>query len=240
VTRVPRRRRAVLLLGLALACGGLAASQVRERERALDDRVGPLVPAVVATRELPPKARLSRKRIGEALSVRSVPAHFVPPDALTSPEEALGLRTATAVAAGGYLTANLLETGERTEGVGPLLRPGERAVEVAVAGGESLAQHAGPGARVDVLVTSGRDSHGGRTFVALENVELLGVRPGDAGAGGAPGGAGAAWVATLRVGLRQAVYLTAAHNFAREIRLLARSADDERPAGAFSVGAQGL
>jgi pilus assembly protein CpaB len=243
VTRAPRRRRALLLLGLALACGGLAASQVRQRERALEERVGPLVPAVVATRELPLGARLSRKRIGEALRVRSVPAHFAPPDALSSPDEALGLRTAAAVAAGGYLTAGSLETGERAEHAGPLLRRGERAVEVSVAGGQGLAEYAGPGARVDVLVTSGRESGGGRSFVALESVELLGIRPGDASAGGAAAGgdgAGAASLATLRVSVRQAVYLTAAHNFAREIRLLARSPGDDRPAAAFSVDARGL
>ena len=39
-------------------------------------------------------------------------------------------------------------------------------------------------------------------------------------------------LATLRVTLRQAVYLTAADNFAREIRLLARAPGDHSAAGA--------
>jgi pilus assembly protein CpaB len=240
VTGRGRRRRALVLLGLALACGGLAASNVRQRERAVEERVGPLVPAVVARHELPPNTKLSGRRAGRALAVRQVPARFVPPDALASPSEAVGLRTAAGVAAGGYVTAGALESGQQTEQAGPLLAAGERAVEVAVAGGEGLSAYAGPGARVDVLVTTERGSTGGRSFVALENVELLDVR-GAADAGGGEGAAAEATaLATLRVGLRQAVYLTAAHNFAREVRLLARSPRDRRRTGAFSVEAGGL
>ena len=44
-------------------------------------------------------------------------------------------------------------------------------------------------------------------------------------------------MATLRVTVRQAVYLTAAQNFAREIRLLARAPGDRRRQGGTSVGA---
>ena len=239
MTARARRRRAVVLLGLALACGGLAASSVRERERAVEERVGPLVPAVVARHDLPPNAKLSRKRAGQALEVRQVPADFVPPDALSSVSEAVGLRTAAGVAAGGYVTAGALESGEQTAEAGPLLAAGERAVEVAVAGGDGLAAYAGPGARVDVLVTTDRGPGDGRSFVALENVELLDVRPTDA-AGGEGAAAEATALATLRVGLRQAVYLTAAHNFAREVRLLARSPRDRRRSGAYSVDAGAL
>ena len=47
-------------------------------------------------------------------------------------------------------------------------------------------------------------------------------------------------MATLRVTLAQAVYLTAAGNFAREVRLLPRPAGDRRRAGRSSVGAEGL
>ena len=69
-------------------------------------------------------------------------------------------------------------------------------MEVAVAGGESLAE-APPGARVDVLVTTESRSGAGRTTLALENVELLGARPaaedgGGEGAGARDGGRDAA------------------------------------------------
>jgi pilus assembly protein CpaB len=195
---------------------------------------------VVARHELPPNTKLGGRRAARALEVRQVPARFVPPDALASPSDAVGLRTAATVAAGGYVTVGLLESGRLTEESGPLLAAGERAVEVAVAGGDGLSAYAGPGARVDVIVTTNRGASGGRTFVALENVELLDVRPTEAAAGGEGAAAEAAALATLRVDLRQAVYLTAAHNFAREVRLLARSPRDRRRSGGFSIDARGL
>ena len=99
-----------------------------------------------------------------------------------------------------------------------------------MAGGAAVAG-AQPGARVDVVVSAERQDGVGRTFVALENVELLGLRAAAGGEGAAeparpaaPRGA----LATLRVTARQAVYLTAATNFA------ARGA----PAGAPARGPQ--
>ena len=76
-----RRRRALVLLALALASGGLAASQVHQRERRVEAQVGPLVAVLAASRDLPAGARLGPA----SLSMRRVPARFVPPDAFTSP-----------------------------------------------------------------------------------------------------------------------------------------------------------
>jgi pilus assembly protein CpaB len=216
------RRRGLLLLCFALVCGGLAASQVRQRERRAEASLGPLVPVVVAARELPARRRL---RPGD-LAVRHAPARFVPSDALAGSGELAGARTAVPVAAGGYLTAGMLGGGE-SNGAAGALRAGERALELAVAGGSALAS-AEPGARVDVLVTTRREDGGGRTYVALENVELLALR------------AGGRALATLRVGAQQAVYLTAAANFAEEIRLLVRPSGDRRRVGAAAVAESGL
>ena len=225
------RRRGLLLLCFALVCGGLAASQVRERERRTQAAVGSIVSVVVAKRELAADRRL---RAGD-LAVRRVPARFVPPDALGGAGELAGARTAVPVAAGGYLTAGMLGGGSRA---GPgRLHAGERALELAVAGGGALAG-AEPGARVDVLVTSRREDGAGRTFVALENVELLGLRAGgeeQAAVADAGAGAAATALATLRVGARQAVYLTAAANLAGEVRLLVRPPGDRRRVGASVV-----
>ena len=68
--------------------------------------------------------------------------------------------------------------------------------------------------------------------LALEDVEVLAARPAPATEAGAPQVA-----ATLRVTVRQAVYLTAAAAFAREIRLLARAPGDRRRTGPISLGA---
>jgi pilus assembly protein CpaB len=214
----PRRRRGLLLLSLAVASGGLAASQVRERERTVEEKVGPVVPVVVAKRDIPAGQRLRP----EDLAVEQVPARFVPPDALTTPARLAGARPAVPVAAGGYVTAGLLRSA--SGGSPGALRPGERAVEIAVAGGSALAL-AGPGSRVDVLVSSQPHDGAGRTFVAFEDVPLLDLRP----------GVGGRARATLRVTLRQAVYLTAAESFGREVRLLARPPGDRRPAGPLAI-----
>jgi pilus assembly protein CpaB len=231
------RRRGLLLLCFALVCGGLAASQVREHERRVAAAVGPLVEVVVAESDLPANRRL---RPGD-LGVRRVPARFAPPDALGGAAGLGGARTAVPVAQGGYLTAGMIGDG-RASGDGAL-RPGERALELPVAGGGALAS-AESGARVDVLVTSGREYGVGRTFVALENVELVGLRA----AGGeeiaavpAEGDASApSALGTLRVTARQAVYLAAAANFAEEVRLLLRPPGDRKRIGPVTVTGSGL
>jgi pilus assembly protein CpaB len=234
-----RRRRALVLLSLALACGGLAASRVQSRERQVEAAVGQLVPALVTRADVEAGARL---KAGQ-LAVRQVPSRFVPRDALPTADEVAGQRLATALPAGAYVTASALDARAAREGAGTgaPIRRGERSTEVAVAGGEGLAG-AAPGTRVDVLVTTeSRSGAGGRTYLALQDVELLGVRPADAGGtGDGAAGSRATTVATLRVTLREAVFLTAAQSFAREIRLLVRARTDRGAARPLSVAASGL
>ena len=226
-----RRRRGVLLLSLALVSGGLAASEVHERERAVAEQVGARVAVLVAARDIRAGARIRQ----DALALRRVPARFVPPDALGSAVGVVGGRSAAAVAAGGYITAGVLERARDDQPGEGVTGRGRRAVTVTVSGGTALAGLAG--GRVDVLVSTEPGAAGGRTLMALAGAELLNVEPAgpdaytgaEAGSDG-PGGAPVA-LATLRVTLRQAVYLTAADNFAREIRLLARPPGDRAPAG---------
>jgi pilus assembly protein CpaB len=212
----PTRRRGLLLLCFALVCGGLAASQVRDHERRVEAAVGPLVSVVVAHRDIPADRRIA----AADLAARRVPARFAPPDALADPAQLAGARTAVPLAAGAYLTAGVVGGGQAGGGDG--LRPGERAVAVRVAGALSAAA---PGARVDVVVSTESPDGGGRTFVALENVELLGLEGS---------------VATLRATARQAVYLTAAATFAHQIRLLVRPPGDRERIGPAAVRTSGL
>jgi pilus assembly protein CpaB len=221
-----RRRRGLLLLSVALASGGLAASQVHERERSVAAQVGPAVPVLVAARSLPAGERVP----AGALTVRRVPARFVPPDALASAAGVPGARPAVPVAAGSYLSAGLFEGSNSehrgAEGVGR----GWRAVTVEASGAAGLAV----GARVEVLVSTESGAAGGRTVVALAGAELLrlAAATSEAAAPEDTGAAGPTALATLRVTLGQAVYLTAADNFAREIRLLTRPPGDHSTAGA--------
>jgi pilus assembly protein CpaB len=236
-----RRRRGLVLLALALACGGLAASEVGDRVREVERRVGAAVPIVVAARDLAPGTELRR---GD-LAVRQVPHRFAPRDAPAAPEQALGLRTAGPVAAGSPITAGVVGGEEGAREVGGLRR-GERALEIAVTAAAAFMEAAAPGARVDVLVSTDASNGPGRTFVALEDVELLALRPGRGfgetglGADAESATPAATAFATLRVTLGQAVYLTAAETFAHQLRLLPRPPGDRRRLGRATVDAGAL
>jgi len=233
------------MLSLALACGGLAASEVGGRVRDVERRVGAPVPVLVAARDLPADRELGRADV----VVRQVPSRYVSPGALSSADDVAGARTAVPLPRGAPVTEVQLGSGGAGDPGGRdpgALRRGERAVEVAVSGGAALSEAAAPGMRVDVLVSTDAREGPGRSFLALEDVELLDLRAGEGGDAaaareeeGTSARAGTA-LATLRVTLRQAVYLTAAQNFAREVRLLARPPGDSRRRGRTSVGAASL
>ena len=108
-----------------------------------------------------------------------------------------------------------------------------------MSGAATLLAQLGPGSRVDVLVTSER-GRSARTYLAMQDVELVAASPDAAGSTSGSGDRPADAIATLRVSLREALTLTAAQNFAREIRLVPRP-DGERPiAGPASIGATEL
>jgi pilus assembly protein CpaB len=224
-----RRRRAVLLLALAFAAGGIAASRVHGRATEIEQQIGPLVPVVAAHQDIAAGTRVS----AAALVVRQVPQRFVPADALSAPEQAIGQRAGAPVAAGGYLTAGTFASPDGDRGEAAPLAHGQRSIELPVAG---ALDGAGPGTRVDVLITTESRSGTGRSFLALQDVELLGVRAAADGSRSQDGAAAHATAdATLRVNLRQAVYLTAAQSFAREVRLLVRAPGDRRSAPPLAV-----
>lgn len=242
----PRRRRGLLLLSLSLACGGLAASEVGRKVGDVEARVGAPVPVVVARQDLVAGKEIDPKSLDSLLRVSEVPEKFAPPDGFTDPGEAAGLVPAVPLARGSFLTAAHFAASRDAPGAGGgPLRPGERIVELAVAGGGALSS-LGPGSRVDVLVSTEPRTGSGSTFVALEGIELLGLSAVPGGGSyeppaGAEAAAGAATaLATLRITPRQAVYLTAAQNFAREVRLLPRPSGDRGRTGRFGVSAAGL
>jgi pilus assembly protein CpaB len=225
---VSRRRRAAVLIGLAIVLGALAASDVAGREQALRREIGSPVPVLVARTALRPGARLD----AAALAVRRVPARYAPAGAYRSPDEVAGLRAAVAIPAGADLDPALVDDGTRAGGgpAGPVLRTGERVAQVLATGSPRTVT---AGTRVDVLVTrEATGGGGGATTLALEDVEVL-------SAAAAPAAASndselPRVSVELRVSVRQAVYLAAAQAFARELRVLPRAAGDRRR------GAQGL
>jgi pilus assembly protein CpaB len=213
-----RRRRAAALLGLALLLGALAASDVAGREAALRRQLGPTVPVVVVRAPLRAGERIARA----SLAVREVPERYAPPAALHDPGGAVGQHAAVAIAERTDLVASLLALPEAgPEPRGPVLRRGERALDLVAVG---AADAVVAGAHVDVLVTyDGRAGAPGPTRLALTDVEVLAARPPPSAAGDPESAGGLPrLLATLRVTVRQAVALTAAAAAARQVRLLPR------------------
>jgi pilus assembly protein CpaB len=208
-----RRRRALLLLGLALVLGALAASDMGRREAALRAQIGPTVAVVTAARALPVARRLE---IGD-LTVRRVPERFASAGGAALPEMLVGHRLAVGVPAGAVVAEHLLEADGATQAA---VRRGERAAEIVAGASPELVV---PGARVDVLVTRENE-----TELALEDVEVLAARAAPEGSreDGQPQVA-----ATLRVSAAQAVFLAAAGSFAQDIRLLTRASGDRARLG---------
>jgi pilus assembly protein CpaB len=214
---VSRRRRAVLLAGLAIVLAALAASDVAGRESALRRAIGEPVPVVVVRRDLRPGDRLDAR----TLAVRMVPSRFAPALRYASTAAVTGLKAATDIPAGADLQRPLVDGG--AQGGGAPVNPGERIADVVAAGSPQLIV---PGGHVDVLVTRERGEGEGSTRLALQDAEVLAVRPVDGKVDDTPGTPHVA--VSLRVTAQQAMYLAAAQNFARELRLLPRAAGDRR------------
>ncbi|HEV2812452.1 MAG TPA: SAF domain-containing protein, partial [Solirubrobacteraceae bacterium] len=188
--------------------------------------LGPTVSVVVARAPIDAGAKVETR----SLAVRHVPARFAPRDAYATPPEVAGQRAAANIPAGADVTAAALADPAAPAPGAPVGR-GERVAEIVAAGPQDVIV---AGARVDVLVTrEPRPGAPGGTDLALEDVEVLAAAPAPADSNaGAPRTA-----ASLRVSLRQAVYLAAAQSFARELRLLPRAHGDHGRAGALTYGA---
>lgn len=222
-----RRRRGFLLLLVAGLAGSMAASQVRGEQRAVRAQVGPLVPVVIARAPIAARTRIGPREVASRLAIARIPSRFVPVGAVSDPARAVGATAAIDIPRGSYLTKAALQPPRDPR---TALRAGERAIDVEVSGGARLAALGGPGARVDVVVTTEPRNGAPRAFVAADGAELLGLRRGDGGHA----------VATLRVPVKQAVFLTAATSFGRDARLLVRSPGDRSPAGRIGFAAPGM
>jgi pilus assembly protein CpaB len=226
------------MLGAAAVCAGLAASAVNSYTNEVRAQVGPLVPVVVARTEISKGRRITPSSVRSYLSERRVPARFVPPSALRLASAALGYRALMTIRAGDYVSENSLgaDAEERRSRSGAPSR--RRLVEVPVAGAQTIASALHPGTRVDVLITTDRGAATPRTYLALQRIELIDFGGAPDSVAGNQGGRDA--TATLRVTLAQAVLLTAARNFARELRLVPRADGDDRRVGPASVTAAEL
>ena len=131
-----RRARVVAFLGLSAASAGLAASLVTGYARDVRAQVGPLVPVIVALKQLPRGKILTPENASAYIGERQVPKRFAPPDSPGSASEAVGLRTVATIPAGSYVGMAQLAApaGGRPSGSSRELGDGRRLIEVAVSG----------------------------------------------------------------------------------------------------------
>ena len=209
-----RRARAIAFGGAAVLCALLAATVAGRYRTAADTRYGELRHVLVAGSELTAGEVIGPKQ-ASSLTVRRVPAAFVPPGSLSSPEEALGQAPGATISAGSYVVGSQLALplpqAPAVAGAGR----GRTPIQVAVTGAEALTlDGASPeGTRVDVVIAQRSGlGNAARTYVAATAVRLLALR--------SPQGAGQGWSATLAVARDEALELIEAEAAAREIRLL--------------------
>ncbi len=193
-----------------------------------EDPVGAWI--VVAREPLPVGLLLDERTANAALVAAPSPLPVGLRGVFSDPRQVLGRRLAVPVGAGEPVSEAALG-GEPGAGAAPLKR-GERAVGVplSTAGAAGLGLVAG--ASVDVVASTG-EGLTGTTALVVAGAEVLAVAvPTPDGGPDGPG------EALLRVSAAQALRVTAALNFAREVRLLARPADEARGfSGPRQVGA---
>ena len=211
--------------------GGLAAFNVAGREAALERRIGGLVDVVVAHEPIRAGQRSARARARDPPRARAASRRA---GAVGDPQRA---RRAARAA---------VDRRRRRPRAGDGRRRGRAAAGPPVGAASASrrsSRSAAPqlvvaGSRVDVLVTpEPRGDRPGEALLALEDVEVIAARApaGDGRRGRGKARRGARVVASLRVTLRQAVYLAAVQDFARELRLLPRAAGDRAArAGAWA------
>jgi Flp pilus assembly protein CpaB len=215
---VSRRGRAIAFGLAALGAAAISAALADGYGERVASGYGELRPVVVATSALAAGQRLDPELVGR-LEVRRVPARFVPPGALSTPPQALGLVARAPVPAGSYLLASQLRPPGSGSRPGLMLGRGRRPVQIAVSGAGALLA-AGPpprGTTVDVVVTvEPKGSGTGRTYIAAPAVPLLAL------AVGSEAEAVGSAQATLGLTRAQALALIHAESFARQVTILLR------------------
>ena len=163
------------MLGASALCAGLAVSAVDRYAGEIESHVGPLVPVVVAARDIPRGGVITPAVASASLAARQVPQRFAPPRALSAPGRAVGLQASSDIAAGDYVGVSQLRPARRARTARARWTGDARLVEVAVAGTRTMSPVLRPGARVDVLITTDRGAP--RTFLALQRMPVVGFDP---------------------------------------------------------------
>lgn len=179
----------------------------------------PAARVLVAREPIPAGTLLDADAVATRLVALPVPGDAGLAGLVGDAAVAAGRRTLGPLAPGEPLTDAVL--GGSPSAVAPLA-PGERAVPVPAAAAGGAAAALAPGIRVDVVASTG-DGALGRTAVVVSGAEVLAVDPALTGDGF---GAAPAPSVLLRAAPADALRITSALNFARDVRLLVRPAEE--------------
>lgn len=224
------RPRSLILFGLALGCGTIAAIGINQvlANRSQQTMVnGPTESIYVALTDVDMGAQLNTQNV----KVEPWPRDKVPAGAITKLEELDGLRVRTRVFAGEpILAAKLLSRNANGSSASEMIPSGYRVVAVKVDDVSSTSSLIKPGDRVDVLVhlraSPNTGVHETATRTLLQNISVFAVnevfqRPNEIDAGTI-----AARTVSLLVTPEQAELVTLATELGT-IRLVLRSIEDE-------------
>lgn len=206
-------RRPVVWFALAAALAVLAAVVVMRSTGTSASGARVVVARVV----IPAGTLLDEDVASHVLALAPVPDDLTLRGLVTGADGAVGRRTVAPLGPGEPVTQAVLGG---SPGTGPApLAAGQRAVPVPMraAGGPVAAPV--PGSRVDVIASDG-EGPAGRTRVIVSDAEVMAVSPPDGGEGGEAGGV------VLRLATDDALQVARALDFAREVRVIARPADE--------------
>lgn len=206
----------LLIAGVA----GLLAAMMTVRAASSPGPGGTVLVAKVA---LPAGTIIDPSQVGEQLIAVPLPAGTTLVGLVADVEQIAGRRIGGPVSAGEPITEALVG-GLGSAATAPLA-VGERAVPVPASAAGGFAASLVPGLRVDVVASTGEGA-AGRTRVVVEDAEVLAV---DTIALDSGYPSASAPTVMLRASSEDALRITAALNFARDVRLLVRPAGDVAP-----------
>ena len=163
-------RRTTLLIAVLLALGtGWLTLNYLSGLRTASQAAGQPRPVLVATQDIPARGTISASMV----QVVQRPGSVVEPDALADPSKAVGTVALITIPNGSSITASKIG-GTNNAALPVRLRPGMRAVSIAIDKVKGVSGLAQPGDRVDVIAIPPRQGNEApRAFTILRGVRIL-------------------------------------------------------------------
>lgn len=224
------RRKGWMMTLIAAVIATLAGTMFFIYLNQLEAEIGLKQSVVVAAKAIPARALITP----DMLTTVEIPIKYLPPSYLLNPADLLDGNTTALIniAPGEYIQQNMVSHNAGLE-------PGRRAVSIAVDSVTSVGNSVRQGNFVDIVVSYIDKDRNYRTEVLLQNVKVLAVDtllPAQGGTGGQtylPAGVtgevklAPTTVVTLELSPEEALKVTHAANFAKELRLMIRRLDDQ-------------